>query len=114
MSTKSRAFTAADKEPPLNSAAQQLESADNLTELWEGLLPEYNVPSRAQFLNWAEMCSEQIGAYAINRAARKAHRQKDTDPMDGERLSRYITSIMVHERDGNRTFSRSQTERKTI
>ena len=88
----------------MRSAAQQLESADNLMELWEGLFPDYALPTRTQFLNWAEMCTEQIAAYAFNRAARKAQKQKDTDPLSPERLGRYITGIIVNQRDGKHVF----------
>lgn len=87
-------------------AAQQLTAANNLAELWRGLLPDHQQPSRAQFLTWAGMCSEETAAYALNRAARKAQRQKMAGtPMDGERLGRYITGIMRNERDGRHQFA---------
>jgi hypothetical protein len=93
----------------MGNAGQQLESAANLQRLWEGLLPELSVPAPTQFLMWAGMCSEKVSAYAINRAARKSHRQALTCPMDTEGLSRYVTSIITNEREGKHRFTSSNS-----
>lgn len=85
----------------MQNAAQQLRAADTLTELWKGLLPDYEAPGRAQFLTWAEMVTEETAAYAINRAARKARREV----MTAERLGRYITGVMKNEREGRHVFA---------
>lgn len=114
MNEQSRTFTADGKGTRFNSAAQQLESADNLQELWEGLLPNITAPDRCQFLRWADLCSERVAAYAINRAARKALRQQTTDPLDTDRLSRYVTGIIVNERENRHTFSRTATQETPI
>lgn len=88
------------------NATQQLETAESLTKLWRGLLPDYEPPSRVQFLTWAAMCSETIAAHALNRAARKAQRQRAAGmPMAPEQLGRYVTSVMRNERDGRHTFT---------
>jgi hypothetical protein len=90
----------------MHSAAQQLEAADALAELWKGLLPEQELPDRAQFLTWAAMCPEETAVFALNRAARKARNQKIAgDPLDGERLGRYITGIIRNEREGRHIFN---------
>lgn len=87
------------------NAAQQLQTADNLAELWAGLLPDYRLPSRSQFLTWAAMCSEEVATYALNRAARKAHKQQEAGaPLDADALGRYLTGIMRNERDGRHEF----------
>jgi hypothetical protein len=84
-----------------NSAAQQLEAANNLAELWRGLLPDYDLPSRSQFLTWAGMVPEETAAYAINRAANKVRRV----PMNADQLGWYTTGIMLNEREGRHAFS---------
>lgn len=90
----------------MSNAMQQLNTADALTELWKGLLPDYDVPSRMQFLTWASMCSEDVAAHALNRAARKAQRQQLAgEPLDSERLGRYATGVMRNERDGRHKFT---------
>jgi hypothetical protein len=90
----------------MSNAMQQLRSADSLAELWRGLLPDYELPSREQFLTWAAMCSEDTAVFALNRAARKARNQKQTGiPLDGERLGRYVTGIICNERDGRHIFN---------
>lgn len=78
---------------PKYDATRQFEVADNLTKLWSGLLPNYEVPSRSQFLQWSAMGPETTVAYAINRAARKALREG----FDAERVGRYVTSVIRHE-----------------
>jgi hypothetical protein len=88
---------------------QQLRAADALTELWKGLLPDDEAPSKTQFLTWAAMCSENIAAYALNRAARKAYRLRAAGSLwTSEQLGRYVTSIMKNERDGRHIFDTPQ------
>lgn len=91
----------------MNNAAQQLRVADNLTDLWTGLLPDYPAPTRAQFLEWAGMASEEIASHAVNRAARKARREQQQTrvPMTAERLGRYVTGIVRNEREGRHNFT---------
>jgi len=110
---KPPAFTEADRQQPFANSAEQLETADNLQELWEGLLPGFPVPLRSQFLRWTEICSDRIVTYAINRGARKALRQQETDPMTADQLGRYITGIIVNEREGNHRFTPAPTKEKT-
>lgn len=90
------------------SAAKQLEAADSLTALWKGLLPDHALPSRAQFLTWAAMASEETATYAINRAARKVRRVS----MDADRLGRYISGIVLNERDGRHIFPDSTQQQQ--
>jgi hypothetical protein len=52
------------------------------------------------------MGSEELAAYALNRAARKARRaQTAGNPMDDERLGRYVSGIIRNEREGRHTFA---------
>lgn len=80
---------------PRYDATRQLEVADNLAKLWAGLLPNHDVPSRSQFLQWAAMGPEATVVFAINRAARKALREG----FDIDRIGRYVTGIIRRERD---------------
>lgn len=90
----------------MNNAREQLKAADALTQLWTGLFPDYELPSRAQFLTWSSMCPEEIAAHAFNRAARKALRQRlSGSPLSPERLGRYISGIIVNERNNRHCFS---------
>ena len=90
------------------NATQQLEAANNLAELWAGLLPEYQLPSKAQFLTWAQMCPEETAVYALNRAARKARKQElSGDRLGPERIGRYVTGIICNERAGRHIFNES-------
>ena len=93
------------------AAQQQLDEASSLSELWKGLLPQYEIPSRAQFLLWAAMCPGETAVYALNRAARKAWRARMAGtPMGVEHIGRYITGIIRNERDGRHVFNTPRRE----
>lgn len=47
----------------------QLDFADALAELWKGLLPNADLPSRQQFLMWADLAPENIVTFAFNKVA---------------------------------------------
>ena len=83
------------------NATQQLETADNLSALWRGLLPDHELPSRGQQLTWAAMVPEATAVYALNRAANKVRRE----PMTADRLGRYISGIIRNERAGRHMFN---------
>jgi hypothetical protein len=88
------------------NATQQLRVADNLAQLWVGLMADYEAPSRAQFLEWAGMAPEETAVYVLNRAARKDRRERQKGlPMDSERLGRYVTGTLRNEREGRHTFT---------
>jgi hypothetical protein len=87
------------------NAAQQLETADNLSTLWRGLFPDHQLPSRGQLLTWAAMVPEATAVYAFNRAANKVRRE----PMTADRLGRYISGIITNERAGRHTFVNAAT-----
>lgn len=92
------------------NATQQLKAADNLMALWQGLLPGYEAPPRSQFAMWAGMVSESDCAYALNRAARKALKQALAgQPLDSERIARYLSGIILNERAGRHKFNASST-----
>lgn len=80
---------------PKYDTTRQFEVADGLTKLWKGLLPNYPIPSRSQFLQWSAMGPETTAVYVLNRAARKALREN----FNADRVGRYVTSIIRHERD---------------
>lgn len=86
---------------PKYNATRQLEVAKNLEALWTGLLPDHQVPSRSQFLQWSAMAPETTVVSAINRAARKALRER----FDADRIGRYVTGILRCERDGTSATS---------
>jgi hypothetical protein len=86
---------------PRFNAAKQLEIADTLTRLWEGLFPQYELPSRVQFLTWSVMTTAETAAYAFNRAARKVRHES----MDADQLGRYVSGIMRNEREGRHKFN---------
>ncbi len=95
---------------PKFNATKQLEIANNLTELWAGLLPDYDLPNRGQFLTWAAMTSEETAAYALNRAASKVRRT----PMTSDQLGRYVSGIMRNEREGRHVFDGHTSQRHTV
>jgi len=80
---------------PKYDTTRQFEVADGLEKLWQGLLPNHPLPSRSQFLQWSAMGPETTAVYALNRAARKALREN----FNADRVGRYVTSIIRHERD---------------
>lgn len=78
--------------------------ADNLAKLWQGLLPDHQVPRRSQFLQWAAMAPETTVVYALNRAARKALREG----FDADSVGRYVTGVIRHECEADLTRKRFQ------
>jgi hypothetical protein len=91
----------------MNTMTQQLNMADSLQQLWEGLMPAVEVPERSEFITWASMADEKILHFTVNRVARKYFKcLKENKPMTANDVQRYMTSVIFNEIHGNRKFDK--------
>jgi hypothetical protein len=85
------------------SAGKQLEIAARLKQLWKGLLPALPIPGDEQFLSWAQLASEEIVCHAFNRGRKKAYQEREAGiAVTGDSIGRFITGVIVREREERR------------
>ena len=86
---------------------QQMTAADEFATLWRILLAAFPVPEHQQFLLWAGIYTGELVSRAINRAAAKVRKMRDSGtPMDADAAIRYATSVMKNELLGQKAFGR--------
>jgi len=55
---------------------EQMVAADQFAELWKGLMPDFGVPERQQFLLWTGTYSSELVSRGLNRAAAKCRNRQ--------------------------------------
>lgn len=79
----------------VTSIKQQIENAQVVRQLWEGLLPKREAPSMDRILLWLGGFSESVIEHGIRRTAAKLFHEREQ--MTAEDCHRYATSVMRHE-----------------
>lgn len=99
----------------MNSVDKQLQDVADLQDLWSELFPNIEEPPVTQFHRWQLMKGTELTQKAINRGAKKFYKmERDASPMTMEDVSKYVTSIILHEIRGEKSPTPNRPKMFTV
>lgn len=76
----------------------QIETAEDLMDIWEASLPSSELPPRTKFVQWAGMADPEVLAHAIRRTSRRNHNSKLKGiVLTSDQLQAYVTGVIGNE-----------------